>query len=262
MGAGVGPGGDAGGLDLLAERDVLVPGPGVLPATVGEELRGVPDAVRGVGVVEHQERPVVRADLDHAGQQRLAHRLAGDVEAGGVEQLAEVGQRPLGDQPVEVDLAGAGVVDDIRRGAVDEARLQGLADLLRRGVLDLRLGIGGAVHRLVRLGVLVAEAAVEDDDLQRRVLGDAERVLGGPGALVTVTVVPAVAGGAAGEQAGGGGGEQAGGGGTTEDVTPVHGVSSDRGPAASGRRGARGLAVGWTGRASRCVACLHVCLNV
>ena len=134
---------------------------------LGEELGGVPDAVDRVGVVHDQELAVVRADLDGAGQQGVLDRLAGDVEARRGQQLAQVGERVLGHQAVEVDLAGAGVVDHVRRGAVDEARLEGLADLLRRRVLDLRLRVRLVVHGLVGLGVLLAEAAVEDHHLER-----------------------------------------------------------------------------------------------
>ena len=120
--------------------------------------------------------------------------------------------------------------DHVRRGAVHEARLQGLVDLLRRRVLDLSLWIFLLVHGLVGLGILFAEATVEDDHLERRVLLHAERVLRALGpyvGLAAVALLVAAAEGAAGQQTGGGGRQQAGRRRTTQQVTSVHSFSSD-----------------------------------
>src|SRR6185312_10795917 len=117
---------------------------------------------------------------------------------------------------------GTGVVHHVRRVATGEPGLHDGGDLLRLRELHLGLGEQLLVRRDVHVGgVLGAQAAVEDDDLEGRVLLDAQRVGVGLGALGLVGVAVVTAAEAAAQQADAGNGEQAGGRGATEQLPPV-----------------------------------------
>ncbi len=201
--AGVGPARDALLLRLLTEREHLVPGLRVRGVELVQRGLRVPDAVDRVGVVQHPDRVAIElAHLDDARPQGVADRLGRVVDGGGVEQRGEVGELLLADQDAHVHLLGTGVVDQVRRGAAVEARLEDRLDLLRRGELDLRLGVGLLVDVPGLLRVLRAEPAVEDDDLQRGAAVDGQRVLVGLLALGDLVVVAvAAAARAGGEEA-------------------------------------------------------------
>jgi hypothetical protein len=73
--------------------------------------------------------------------------------------------------------------------------LQHLADLLDAPVVDGGAGVPVAVERDGLLGVVVAEAALERDDLQRAAGLDAQRVVRVDGALAVVAARVVAAGG-------------------------------------------------------------------
>ena len=171
-----------------------VPGLGRLPALLVEQGLVIPEAVDLQGVVQDQDLAAVVAGLD-------GHRVEGvpdlaAVDRLGVEQRGEVGQLSGVGQGGQRQLLGARVVDHVRRVAAVEAGLELLADVGDAGVLDL----GGAelllVQRLVELGVVVAVAALEDDDVEGGVGLDPERVLGARLAAPGAGVVAAAAGAA------------------------------------------------------------------
>ncbi|SDC95109.1 hypothetical protein SAMN05216270_10174 [Glycomyces harbinensis] len=200
-----GPGGDAGALDLPAQGDHVVPGRGVGPAVPVEEAPGVPDAPDHIGVVEEPDGPVEGPVLDHAGQERVPQRHGRVLDAGGVEEFGEVEDLVGGGERGDVEPPGAGVVHDVGRLAGHEAGLEDLADLLEAFVGDRGVRVALLVERDGVPRVLLAVAAVEHDDFQVGVGGDAERVLVGDGAGRLLGGVVAAGGDAAGEDGGGAG---------------------------------------------------------
>src|SRR5690606_37835174 len=95
------------------------------------------------------------------------------------ERVVEFGELPVVHQSGGRNRLRARVVHDVRRVALDESGLQLALDLLGGGVLDLGLRELLLVQALVELRVLVPVTAVEDDDFERRLGVDAERVLRG-----------------------------------------------------------------------------------
>ncbi|MDH6453542.1 hypothetical protein M2155_005950 [Streptomyces sp. SAI-119] len=145
--------------------------------------------------------------------------LARIVDRGRVQDLGEVEQLPVLVEDVDLDLLGAGVVDDVRRVARVEARLQLSGDLLGAGVgggdPELLLEVG-----LPRLGVVVAVAALEDHDVELAALRRAEGVVlrgGALGAVVARVVAPAARAG--GQETGRGNGGQSERGGPLDQIS-------------------------------------------
>jgi hypothetical protein len=105
-------------LRLRADREHLVPGLRVRGVEGVQRLLGVPHAVDGVRVVHDPDRVAVElAHLDDAGAQRVADLLARVVDGGRVQQGREVRELLLAHEDAHVHLLGAGVVDQVRRGA-------------------------------------------------------------------------------------------------------------------------------------------------
>jgi hypothetical protein len=90
----------------------------------------------------------------------------------------EISQLAGGGQGGRVEVASTRVVDHVGRRAGHEARLELLLDALDALVAHRRARVRLLVDRLGVGGVLVAEAALEDDGLDRRASGDAEWVAG------------------------------------------------------------------------------------
>lgn len=150
--------------------------------------------------------------------QRVPDLLARVVDRGGVQDLGEVEELVVLVQDVDRDLLGAGVVDDVRRVAGVEPRLELAGDLLGAGVgggdppLLLEGGLPG-------LGVGVAVTALEDDDVELAALLDAEGVrLGGLALAFLGGVVAAAAAGTRGQEAHRRDGNQAERGGTLDQI--------------------------------------------
>ncbi|MGX1117096.1 hypothetical protein RKD37_002459 [Streptomyces ambofaciens] len=217
--AGVGPAGHALLLGLLADREHLVPGLGVLRVQGVQGLLRVPVAVHRVGVVQDPDRVAVElAHLHDAGAQRVADLLVRVVVGRRVQQRGEVGELLLAHQDAHVHLLGAGVVDEVGRVAAVEARLQGGLDLLGGGELHLGLGEGLLVQLHGVLGVLLAEAAVEEDEFHLGAVVDRERVLGGLLARLGLLLVVPAAARAGGQEAHRGYGDQAERGGPLDQI--------------------------------------------
>jgi hypothetical protein len=163
-------------LDLLAQGEEVGPGLGRLPALLVEQRLVVPEPVDLEGVVHDQELAAVVAGLERHRVQGVADLAA--VDRFGVDQLGQVGQLAGVGQGGQRQLLGARVVDHVRGVAAVEARLELLADVGDAGVLDLGAAELLLVQLLVELGVVVAVAALEDDDVEGGVGLDPEWVLG------------------------------------------------------------------------------------
>ena len=169
------------------------------PAVVLEQRCGVPHAVDRHHVVQRDELAVEGARELHARVERVR-----DLGALVVVRLEHVVERlALLRDDVETNLVRPRVVDQVGRGAADEARLQLLGDLRRRRDLDgearealLLLDLVGGV-----LDVVVAVAAVEDHCLHARALREPEGVGGRLRATATTAAV-AARGRAGGDRAG------------------------------------------------------------
>ena len=159
-----------------AQGEEVVPGLGRLPALLVEQRLVVPEAVDLKGVVQDQDLAAVVAGLDRHRVQGVPDLAA--VDRLGVEQRGQVGQLAGVGERGQRQLLGARVVDHVRGVAAVEAGLQLLADVGDAGVLDLGAAELLLVQLLVELGVVVAVAALEDDDVQRGVGLHPERVLG------------------------------------------------------------------------------------
>jgi hypothetical protein len=162
------------GLRGLAESLQVLPGLRDGEAVVLEDLVGVPDAVDRHHVVQGDELAVEGTGILDAAVERVA-----DLGALEVVRVQDVVERlELVQDRVPADLVGARVVDQVRRVAADEARLQLLRDLGGGGDLDRGPGLA-LLHDLRRaLDVVHAVAAVEDHRVDLGVRGHAERVVG------------------------------------------------------------------------------------
>src|SRR5699024_5013304 len=136
--------------------------------------------------------------------QEVLERAA--VEGGGLEELIDLGHAALADQRTGVHGLGAGVVEQVRRVPADEPRLQIGLDVHRGGDLHVRVRVHLRVLLTGVLRVLVAVAAVEDDDVDSGIARDAEGVVVGHLAVpagdsgAAALVVPAATTGGAGAQ--------------------------------------------------------------
>ena len=163
-------------LALAPRASGLVPGLRWGPAVLLEQRGGVPDAVDRHHVVHRDELAVEGARFLHVRVERV--RDLGALVVVGVEDVVERLELLL--DGVEPDGVLTRVVDQVGRGAADEARLQLLGDLRRRRHLDrdarkvlLLLDLVGG-----ELDVVVAVAAVENHGLHARGLREPERVGG------------------------------------------------------------------------------------
>ena len=159
-------------LGFLAQGQHLVVGLGNRPTLLLEQGRGVPEGIDRQDVVELHELAVERAGLGHPGIEGVLDH--GALVVLGLDDIGQV--RQLVADGVDPDQIGAAVVDDVGRVARDEARLQGLRDVRGRSDLDGRTRLQLLDLLAGELRVRDAVAAVEDDRIDRRVRGHAERI--------------------------------------------------------------------------------------
>src|SRR5690606_25112988 len=145
-------------LGLLAELDGLGPSGRWGPAIVLEQLRRVPDGIDGHHVVESDEPAIVGTRSLDTANQRVADLDA--VETDGIEYAVHVLE--LIGNGGKADEVAAGVVDQVRRIAADEARLQLGGDLRRRRDIDGYAGVVLAHQLGSKLDIVDAVASVED----------------------------------------------------------------------------------------------------
>ncbi len=138
----------------------------------------MPDTGDGVGEKQDVLDTVEHAGILGAREKRLAEGLARRVQGRSAQERSQIEQLALGDQGGHVQVAGATVVDHVRRVTGDEARAKLVADTLDAFDGHRTVGMEGAVDVGGVVQIAAAVTALEEDALEFGARRDVEWVDG------------------------------------------------------------------------------------